>query len=103
MALNLPNSPADGDTHLGSNGINYVYDASQDRWLVETDTASAVSLFIRDPADTSISPIYDGDSISVNDNAGAEQIRIDPTAGVTLSAGLKFTGEFDIDNLTALP
>ena len=103
MALDMPNSPSDGDVHLGSNGINYVYELATDRWLVQKDAAAGRNLWVRNDIDTEIYPIYDGDTVALKNGAGTEVIHSDPAVGVTLAAGLKFVGEFDIDALTELP
>lgn len=103
MALNLPNNPSDGDTHLGANGINYVYDATNDRWTVEVDNASAVNVFTRDVSRNSVLPVYTGDSIELKNTDGFVSINIDPEFGIFMNEGLKYTGEFEIDGLPPLP
>lgn len=103
MALNLPNNPADGETYLGANGINYVYDQTNDRWSVEVDNASAVNLFTRDVSRESVSPVYAGDSIELKNSDNFITINIDPEFGIFMNDGLKFTGEFEIDGLPPLP
>ena len=102
MALNLPNNPSDGDTHLGANGINYVYDATNDRWTVEVDNASAVNVFSRDVSRESVLPVYAGDRIELKNSAGFVAISIDPEFGIFMNEGLKYTGEFQIDDLPPL-
>ena len=90
--INMPNNPSDGDTHIAENGINYVYDA-----------ASGANLWARDSGNTEIFPIYEGDSVLLKDSTDTETVTLDPANGVTLAAGLSFTGNFDIDSLTSLP
>lgn len=102
-AINMPNSPSDGDTHIADNGINYVYDATNDRWLVQAEAASGANVWARNTGDSSVFPIYDGDSVVLKNSSSVETVDIDPATGITLSSGLKFIGEFDIDNLTSLP
>ena len=102
-AINMPNSPNDGDTYIADNGINYVYDATHDRWLVQAEAASGANVWARNTGSASVFPIYEGDAVVLKNGSGVETVDIDPQTGITLSAGLKFTGEFDIDNLTSLP
>ena len=101
--INMPNNPSDGDTHIAENGINYVYDLATDRWLVQADAASGANLWARDSGNTEIFPIYEGDSVLLKDSTDTETVTLDPANGVTLAAGLSFTGNFDIDSLTSLP
>ena len=102
-AINMPNTPSDGDTHIADNGINYVYDATHDRWLVQADAASGTNVWARNTGDASVFPIYEGDSVVLKNSSSVETVDIDPATGITLSSGLKFIGEFDIDGLTSLP
>ena len=39
----------------------------------------------------------------LKDSTDTETVTLDPATGVTLAAGLSFTGNFDIDSLTSLP
>ena len=103
MALNLPNSPVDGETYLAANGTNYVYDASKDRWTVEVDNASAVNVFTRDVSRESVLPVYAGDSIELKNTDGFIVMNLDPQFGMFINEGLKYTGEFEIDGLPPLP
>ena len=102
-AINMPNSPNDGDTYIAENGINYVYELATDRWLVQADAASGSNVWARNTGGASVFPIYEGDSVVLNNGSSVETIDIDPAVGVTLSSPLKFIGHFDIDNLTSLP
>ena len=102
-AINMPNTPSDGDTFIADNGINYVYDGTNDRWLVQADAASGSNVWARDTGNTEVFPIYGGDSVVLKNGSSVKTVDIDPAAGITLSSGLKFIGEFDIDNLTSLP
>ena len=102
-AINMPNNPSDGATFVADNGISYVYDATHDRWLVQADAASGANVWARDTGNTEVFPIYEGDSVVLKNGSGTKTVEIDPAAGITLSSGLKFIGEFDIDNLTSLP
>ena len=101
--INMPNSPADGDTFIAENGVNYVYELATDRWLVQPDAASGTNLWARDSGDAEIFPIYEGDSVLVKNSSDVTTVTVDPDTGITLAAGLKYSGTFDIDNLTALP
>lgn len=103
MAIDMPNSPVDGETYLASNGINYVYELATDRWLVQADSAAGRNLWVRNDIDTEIYPIYDGDKVVLKNDAGSEVITSDPDVGVTVGSGLKFVGQFDVDSLTELP
>ena len=102
-AINMPNSPTDGQTHIADNGVNYVYQAATDRWLVQEDPADGVNLWDRDAGDTELSPIYLGDSVVIKTSAGADAIVLDPEAGITVASGLNIIGSIDVDNLTSLP
>lgn len=102
-AINMPNNPSDGDTRIAENGINYVYEAATDRWLVQADAASGANVWARDSGNGEVFPIYEGDSVVLKNSSFTETVTIDPAAGITLASGLKFVGEFDIDSLTSLP
>lgn len=103
MTLNMPNSPTDGEIFVATNGISYSYDLATDRWLVTVEAADGINLWARDVADEEIYPIYYGDSVVIKNDAEADAIDLDPAVGVTLSSGLKFIGQFEIDSLTTLP
>ena len=96
MALNLPQSPSNGDTHLGSNGINYIYDAASGKWEVFVDPASGSNVWSRDPVQEALSPVYNGDDVELRDNSGITRITM--TAEGTISAT-----NIDIDSFPTLP
>ncbi len=102
-AINMPNSPSDRDTHIADNGINYVYELATDRWLVQADAASGANLWARDSGQSHIFPIYEGDDVILKDSGNTTTITINPDTGIELTSGLSYSGNFDIDSLTALP
>ena len=104
MALDFPNSPSDGDTHIASNNISYEFDAAEDRWKVRTGSASGIQkLWARDGSLGETFNIYYGESLVLKDTNAVNFITLDPTAGITLDSTLKFTGNIDVDSLTDLP
>lgn len=104
MALDFPNSPSDGDTHIASNNILYVFDATEDRWNIRTGSASGLQkLWARDGSLGEIYNIYTGESLVIKDSNDVNFITLDPDTGITLDSTLKFSGNIDVDSLTDLP
>ena len=96
MALDFPSSPSDGQTFLGTNGINYIYDGTDGKWKVYNDPAAGSNVWSRDAAEATLIPVYNGDSVELNDSGG--------TRTVNLRANGKITVEtLDIDSFDALP
>lgn len=104
MALDFPNSPSEGDTHIASNNILYVFDATEDRWNIRTGSASGLQkLWARDGSTGETFNIYYGESLEIKESGGTTAIDIDPAVGITISSGLKFNGNIDVDGLADLP
>lgn len=101
MALNLPNSPINGDIHLGANGINYQWDGS--KWEVYVVPSSGANQWERDTVNNALNPINNGDDITTKDSGGATTITLDATTGNITCDGIVQASGFDIDNLSTLP
>ena len=98
-AIDMPNSPSIGDSYLADNGINYVWDG--EKWVVKTEAASGVNLWDRDPALGNLTPIYNGDGVTIKDDLGVVKVTIDDT-GINVTGSVAAT-TFDVDSLPALP
>ena len=70
MALDFPASPSNGDTFLGANGINYIYDSTDGKWEVYNNPASGSNVWSRDAANAILLPVYNGDEILISTNKG---------------------------------
>lgn len=101
MAINFPSSPTDGDTFLGSNGINYIWVASSDSWQVYNDPAAGIQVWSRDPAEAELSPVYGGDGVVIKTAGGADAVIISDDGNVTATG--KFIGDVDIESYPSLP
>jgi len=102
MALNFPSSPTDGDTFLGGNGINYVFNGEDGTWQVYNDPALAGSqVWSRRPGSAELIPVYNGDSVVVTTGAGADAVTINEEGNVIATG--KFIGDVDIESYPTLP
>ena len=96
MALDFPSSPSNGDTFLGGNGVNYVYDATDEKWKVFVDPGSGNNLWDRDPVEASLTPLFNGDSVIVKNASGATTVNLQANGTITVES-------IDIDSFDALP
>ena len=100
MALNFPSSPQPGETFLGGNGINYIWNEDSESWQVYNDPASGIQVWSRDPSVPELFPVNNGDSVVVTDGIGADQVTLGSDGNVTAA---KFIGSVDIEGFPALP
>jgi len=100
MAIDFPNSPSDGDTFLGANGINYIYDSTDGKWEVYNDPAYGTQVWNRDPGDAILEPVYDGDGIKIQNSGGNTTITLASNGTVTAES---LIGDIDLDSFPALP
>ena len=100
MAIDFPNSPSNGDTFLGANGINYVYDSTDSKWEVYNDPASGIQVWNRVPGDAILEPVYDGDGVKIQNTGGTTTITLASDGTITAGA---LVGDIDIDSYPSLP
>ena len=98
MALNFPTNPSNGDTFLGSNGINYIWVDSDSSWQVYNDPAAGIR--DRDVSEAELFPVYDGDSVVIKTSGGANAITLSSDGEVIAD---KFTGFPRYESYPALP
>ena len=68
MALDFPSSPSNGDTFLGANGINYIYDSTDGKWEVYNDPCiPEVHVWSRNAAEAVLEPVYNGDGVKLTE------------------------------------
>ncbi len=96
MALDFPASPSNGDTFLGANGINYVYDATDGKWEVYNDPATGSNVWSRDPSGAVLEPVYNGDGVKLSNPSGTTTVNLRSTGVITIES-------LDIDSFDALP
>ena len=101
MALNFPNSPSDGETFLGTNGINYVWSDDDQAWQVYNDPSSGIQVWSRNPVDAELFPVYPGDGVGIKDSLGEDAVTI--TGDGDIFATGKYQGGVDIESYPALP
>ena len=100
MALNFPTNPSNGDTFLGSNGINYIWDAADSSWQVYNDPAAGIQVWDRDITEAELMPVYNGDSVVIKTAGGDDAITLSSDGDIVAD---KFTGGIDIESYPALP
>ena len=100
MALNFPTNPSNGDTFLGSNGINYIWVDSDSSWQVYNDPAAGIQVWDRDTAEGKLFPVYNGDSLVVTNTSGSPVVTLSSDGEVIAD---KFTGFIDIESYPTLP
>ena len=98
-AIDMPNSPTPGDSYLADNGINYVWDG--EKWIVENDASSGINLWDRDTSLGNLTPIYNGDGVTIRDDLGVVKVSINDT-GINVTGNVA-ASSFDVDSLPALP
>ena len=96
MALDFPSTPANGDTFLGTNGVNYLYDATDEKWQVFVDPAAGNNLWSRDIPNGILSPLFNGDDVRLHDSSGNTTMHLDSNGTITAES-------IDIDAFDALP
>tara|TARA_R110002050_G_scaffold292587_1_gene448060 strand:- start:3598 stop:3888 length:291 start_codon:yes stop_codon:yes gene_type:complete len=96
MALDFPGSPTNGQTFLGSNGINYIYDETDGKWEVYNDPGAGSNVWSRDPVNAVLLPVYNGDGVKLQNPSGTTTINLQANGTITAEA-------IDIDSFDALP
>tara|TARA_R110002012_G_scaffold282597_2_gene472377 strand:- start:102 stop:392 length:291 start_codon:yes stop_codon:yes gene_type:complete len=96
MALDFPASPSNGDTFLGANGINYIYDATDGKWEVYNDPSTGSNVWSRNPAEAVLEPVYNGDGVKLANPSGTTTVNLRSTGVITIES-------LDIDSFDALP
>ena len=96
MALDFPSSPSNGDTFLGANGINYIYDSTDGKWEVYNDPASGAQVWSRDPANAVLEPVYNGDSLELSNAGGTTTVNLRSSGKITVES-------VDVDSFPSLP
>ena len=96
MALDFPSNPVNGDTFLGGNGVNYVYDGTDGKWQVFVDPAAGNNLWNRDIPNAVLTPLFNGDNVRVLNASGSTTIDLQADGTITAE-------KIDIDSFDALP
>lgn len=96
MALDFPSSPSNGDTFLGANGINYIYDSTDGKWEVYNDPSTGSNVWSRNAAEAVLEPVYNGDGVKLQDPSGTTTVNLRSTGKITV-------GSVDIDSFPSLP
>ena len=96
MALDFPASPSNGDTFLGANGINYIYDATDGKWEVYNDPSSGAQVWSRDAVGAVLEPVYNGDGVKLQNPSGTTTVNL-------RSSGLITVESVDVDSFPSLP
>ena len=96
MALDFPSSPSDGDTFLGANGINYIYDGTDGKWKVYNDPFLEITSG-PETLQQHLEPVYNGDSVETqNPSDGTRTINLRSNGKITVEA-------VDVDSFPSLP
>ena len=95
MALDFPSSPSNGDTFLGANGINYVYDSTDGKWEVYNDPSTGSNVWSRNAAEAVLEPVYNGDGVKL-DPSGTTTVNLRSNGKITVES-------IDVDSFPSLP
>ena len=96
MALDFPSSPSNGDTFLGANGINYIYDSTDGKWEVYNDPSTGSNVWSRNAAEAVLEPVYNGDGVKLQNPSGVTTVNLRSNGTITVES-------IDIDSFDALP